>query len=830
MPTINSNSASEALSTNVYNKGGALGAISEGEAKDKFWAFATIDETHWDKSYPYQLVVLKWENGNYTMKDKFTLPINPTELSISTPFAITTSVTLGGIVEEHNGSPIKMISFQGTTGLLPLKGSPEVSQSLTSKILGGTFSGVSAIGSAVTQVVSGGRTIATPNLIKDSDLTGTLKGGTGYFQFILLRNFLESYAALKKTALGAPYRLAFVIWKDTEAWLVSPVSMDLKRSASSAMEYMYSVQLRAWKRYSPDKNSSAQAFKNKPIVRDPNALARTLNSLRGARNILLGAKAVLTGFRADVDNALFLPLRETGMFIKAAIGVGLTASDLPSEILRDARNSIIELLASPGGQERIQALDGDLVDIKALIRDLGVISGIAETQSDPLGRHRDALSDLSDLGINKAHPANKVFEHPEKYHTLFDSIQIGSLNLRPASVKRIVEEKDRIQKITRLDFENHRDVILQLASDYADFVGAGNDTYSTIYNRPMHTATRTPTDDDWDVIFALNQSAMEFNRLAASTATDTVNKLTAMEYIAGQAQISGIPFKVPLSAYAVPFPYGSTLEVVSNKYLGTPDRWHEIAILNNLRPPYVDEEGFSLPLLVNGAVNTIQVVDGTNLYLGQAVWLASSTVSREKRRIAQLRKLSPTVWVVGLDGEGDLAKFTTSAGAELFTFLPGTVNSLQVMYIPSDLPPAEPDFEPKGNETIDEFNTFLQVGGVDLLLTSRGDLAIGKDGDCRLSIGLANIIQHVKLVLSIQPGTLLRHPEVGFAVAPGTSTADVSAQDILRAAQSSFANDPTFSGIGAASISKNGPSLAISLSLGVAGVSNLIPVSFAIRR
>ncbi len=822
----NSNSAAEARSSNNYGRG-PLGDISKGGDSTEFWDYAEIDETHWNKSFPYQLVVLKKQGNRYDTTDTFTLPINPTELSISSPFAITTSVTLGGIVEEHNGSPIKIISIQGSTGFFPFKGSPDTAQSLSGAIIGGTLQGVNLIQGSAKQIVSGGNNILPPNLVKDNELNR----GTGYFQFMLLRNFLEAYANLKKTAEGRDYRLAFMIWKDSESWLVSPMSFDLKRTASSAMEYMYSIQLKAWNRYSLDKENAPKPFEHKPVVRNPNALASALNSFRAARGVLVGVKDVITGFRADVDHTLFLPLRETGMFIKDFLGIGLTAGDLPHEILLDAKNAIVEFIGGRSGDNSFTQF-GEAVNADAirLLKDLGVITGIKETQANPIGKRQDASIDLADLGPNSAHPANKVFEHPEKYYALFESIQIGSLHLKPSTVKKILEERQRVRSITRLDFENHRDRVISLAADYADFVGAGSSTFSTIYNRPQPVATRTPTDDDWEVLYNLNQVAMEFNRLAASTATDTKNRLTAMEYLAGQAGRSGIPFTVPVSAFTVPFPYGSTLEVLSNKYLGTPDRWHEIAILNNLRPPYVDEVGITLLMLTNGSANSIQVSDGTNLYINQTVWLASSTVAREKRRITGLRSLSSTVWVVDFDGVGDLDKFTAATGAELFTFLPGTANSLQLIYIPSDQPPAEPDFEPKGNETIDEFNTYLQVGGVDLLLTNSGDLAITNDGDCRLSIGLANIVQHVKLVLNIEPGTLLRHPDVGFAVRPGTSTADVSAQDILKAAKSSFANDRTFTGIGAASIVKNGPSMSISLSLGVSGISHFVPVSFVIRQ
>ena len=822
-PTTEALPTSGKTDNSLLENSQALGRLASAKrTAGDFWHRAAIDETHWNKSFPYQLMILEKAGKGYKSGDTFTLPISPSDLSISTPFAITTSVTLGGIVEEHNGAPIKMISFSGSTGLMPFRGAPSGLQvpPLANAILGGTLRGVEAIATAARTVVGAN---SQQNLVNDSDLTGTLKGNSGYYQFLLLRNFLESYAELKKTAEGSKYRLALCIWKDAEAWFVSPVSFDLKRSAGSALEYMYSIQLKSWMRTTLDSNTAPLAHNNQPLLKDSNALTKTLDVIRNSRKVLSAAKATLTGFRVDVDRTLFLPLREAGLFIKDALGVGLTLFDLPNEIVRDARSSVIQFVSSKSGFEKLRSHPGvDLEELRALIKDLGVVSGEAETQAVPaVGKKKQGLAD--------SHPANNILFDPDKYPTLFDALSIGSLNLKSSIQKNIVNERARVRTKTRLDFENDRDAILKLATDYADHVGVGGTTYNSVYSRAPVPAVRTPTDDDWDMLYQLNQTALEFNRLAASTATDNKNKLTAMEYIAGQAQKSGIPFAVPQSAFSVPFPYGTTLEVLSNQYLGTPDRWNEIATLNNLRPPYVDEEGLTYPLLVNGSKNTVQIADGTKLYIGQPVWIASATVSREKRKVNQIKKISSNVWVVELDGDDDLEKLTTYNAAELFSFTPGTVNSLQVIYIPSDKPPEQPDYEPKGNEALNDFSSMLQVGGVDLLLSSTGDLAIGKDGDCRLSMGLANITQHIKLILSLEPGTLLRHPEVGFAVKPGTSTADITAQEMLKAVQASFVGDPTFNGINFASVTMNGPVLSISLGVGVSGVSHYVPVSFAIR-
>jgi hypothetical protein len=89
--------------------------------QDKFWPRPKTDITKWDKYCPYQLLVVEavpttqtddpWDQPADTIyqpyKDwRYTLPLPPESYSITTPFAINTTVTLNGIVEEHNGAPI----------------------------------------------------------------------------------------------------------------------------------------------------------------------------------------------------------------------------------------------------------------------------------------------------------------------------------------------------------------------------------------------------------------------------------------------------------------------------------------------------------------------------------------------------------------------------------------------------------------------------------------------------------------------------------------------------------------------------------------------------
>ena len=381
----------------------------------------------------------------------------------------------------------------------------------------------------------------------------------------------------------------------------------------------------------------------------------------------------------------------------------------------------------------------------------------------------------------------------------------------------------------REDFEKARDQIAEVLADFENAVGAGHDTYNRVYNLPERASTRVTTDRDFEVIESLNNTLQEFDRLCNSS-TINRNETDSIDFFAGLAQRSGIAFTVPKSKFLVPFPYAHTLEQISQMYLGTPDRWHEIAVLNGLQAPYVDEEGFSLPLLTNGSGNTVTVANSMNLYVNQQVWIGSTVVVRTKRRITAIEKLSESMSIITLTGDLDLSQYTVAAGAVLQAFLPNTVNSQMSLYIPSDIDADDDDFRQKSIPGVDYFDPLVRAGGVDLLLTPQGDLVITPDGDTRLAVGLTNIVQKVRLALDTPRGSLMGHPDYGFPLQPGVSTADLTAKDILSMSKDLFKGDPSFSGVESAAILKDGAVVKVSLSVGIAGTSTVIPITVEVPR
>jgi hypothetical protein len=281
-------------------------------AKDRTWGLngswglfydqfdLEASEKNWDKIFPYQLLVLdevvdelgtpsyivvQGERGQL----RFTLPIPPEALNITTPFAITGAVTQDGYVEQHGGAPIKMISLSGTTGVLPTRGSADKSQSASfgQAIFAGTLAATSAISTSIAQIK--GDVLTRPNVYAADDFgddpTRMLSKSTGYYQFRLLQRFLEGYAAMKRTSKGRFYRLALALWKDEAIYLTTPQVFSLKRAADSPLEYKYDLQLKAFARISPGDLGFSASAQSAQLTsnRTPNTLAEIFNRARAVR-------------------------------------------------------------------------------------------------------------------------------------------------------------------------------------------------------------------------------------------------------------------------------------------------------------------------------------------------------------------------------------------------------------------------------------------------------------------------------------------------------------------------------------------------------------------
>lgn len=796
---------------------------------------SVISGGNWNKLFPYELLVVEQSSdGSYATKTdsqgeiKFTLPIPPETIGLSMPFAVSADATLGGVVERHSGAPFRMISLSGTTGVLIGKTeAPAVAPtaSLSEAIFAGTITQANQTASAFGTLQNGSQTFET-NAIADSEFDDTDGMGalTGWYQFRLLQAFFEDYLALKQTKAGQRSVLALACYKDEAVYLVTPQAFDVRKSASNPLEYMYQLNLKAWKRIKLSGGTVEIINTYVPIQRDPNKLAQLLTSIQDSRRVLQGARKTILAVSGDVQHSLFEPMREVCLFAKDALSVPLAIADLADSVIKSTKDAIVTLKGTrkdifnfpQNAAQRTQQ-----ITVEARDAELAIGALAAEKGDDP-----------STQNSREAHPANTPFVNPSENYDFFSTIQVGDLQLPPPVMAQIAADRARVRRLTRLDFKQRRDTVLATANQFANAIGLGDPTFNKVYGltAPATPAVEEPTDEDFDIVYALNQVVQELNRLVVSNDNDPNAILDSVTAIAGMATRSGIAFQIPKSKYPVPFPYGSTLEMLSARYLGTPDRWHEIAALNGLRSPYVDEEGFVLPLLTSGARNQIMVSDTSNLHVGKPVWIESNATMRERRTIIKIDKITSTSFILTVDGNADLEKYSVLAEAKLTAFLPDTVNSQQTIYIPSDTEPKEGDFKTQAIPGLDEFDSLIAVGGVDFLLTQSNDLVLTPDAEPRWSVGLTNVIQQIRLAVSTVQGSVLRHPEFGLPLEPGQSIADLSPSQVIRATQTLFAGNPTFTGVKNATLAVTGPTSTLALNVAVSGGGNqVIPVGVEIK-
>jgi hypothetical protein len=829
--------------------------------------YQNLDADNWDKYRPFQFVLVQaTENGYKAIPNwRFTLPIPPQEMTVSMPTADTVTPTLTGYTEIHGGAPFRMISLQGTMGVNP--GRPAQNSLFNG---GGTLTRAviaqarSVRGSALSTFAD------APRIKNDYDGVSGISPNTppfqdtGFIKWHQFRQFIEGYMEIKKMvkipstdSAGDPIlmnlqginprdiRLAFCVWKDAAVYLVTLRQADLRRSASNPLEYQYSISMQAFKRINLDMTGSTMD-ERVTYVRRPNIVNDVLNRMQAARDIIRNTKRLL-------NTGLLGPLSIIGEVARQLIGIardtiGLvrTIAEMPATfarqcigIIRESRAGLkgignevakfaqLDKIYNSLGEEAKEALG--LLEATVSIAPPSVATFALEATSAPNDMSKKTAVTATSGPVNEADDPSAA--DPRDFDE-FSKVTADVAAASEALQAQLASEIERSRNITLSEVEALRDQLLEASDYFATLVGSWSQTYQDTYDLPTpDTPQREPSQEELDVLNAINELAMAADKFVVYM-QDQGNKIaptpTSLEYVAGLAQASGIAFTVPTSKFAVPFPFGASLESLAVEYLGDANRWHEIATLNGLRAPYVDELGFQLPLLVNGNGNIVSVSDASNLFLKQTVWLSSNTKSRVKRRILAIDKMGSENYLITLDGEANLGDFKTVNSAVLESFLPGTVNSRQVIYLPTDALPDDPE-DVESIPGIDIFDPLLKVAGVDWLLNDKMDLVVTEYGDNPLSYGMRNVIQTVQIGLSTVKGALKQHPNWGLGIKAGISNADIDAKDVIDSVRDFINADPTFSGLRSANLTIQGNAMWLNIDVGVTNYLKSVPMRFPLK-
>jgi hypothetical protein len=765
---------------------------------------------NWNTNYPYRLTVIQMgDDGTITPIATYRLPQNPNQITINSPFAIKLTVTSRGIMEEHNGMPLKQITINGTTGIFIQRAQYSIDKPPTS-ILGTIFAGtVSAVNSAVSSLSStisafSSLTSPTPGANpQNSTLTQNQLVQSGYYQYQMLTLFLEAYASAKKNTNGRKLRLVFEMTKDQKAYVVTPGTIQTNRTASSPLEYDYTIPMTAWATIDPNFNSNVpQTRVSDKISRDIGTTQRLFNAITDARNTLTSFSNIVSAVSADIQSNIFGPINSVILFTKSLLSIGQTIADFPASIQQSFQSSIISNFSSL--QSQLSATT--YATFAPIVAQIKAESSSSNSFSPP------AASGTAGTGTFSTSVFNNL--------ALTDAIQISSLPQTTAQQNAINQTVSNALNYTQNNFVTLANNLEILSTQLGPVI-----------------SVLDPTSPEWDILYSIqNTRANLYAFIADGTLrtsqndqnNSTINStqaVTAMSFWQQTATENGIGFTVPNGKFQVPFPFGGSLEELAAAYLGDATQWITIAALNGLQYPYIDENGFYNYLISNGNNSQINIASADNLYVGQTVYIQSDNQLPSVRTILVINAVNATSYLLTLSGPSNLNIYTTAESASIKAYLPYTTNSMQQIWIPSETSSQDDDPAITPITYIQDDPQLVKFSKIDFLLDSSGDLAFTNDGFLNLAFGKTNLVQAAKLKVTTLSKSLLLHPTLGAGIATGSSTADVDLTGLINNINQSFSSDPRFNVPSSVQFVLNGSVLTANVSVSVRQANSVLPVS-----
>lgn len=797
-----------------------------------------IDGTRWNKVFPYTVSIGQFASNsnssnvaqspisNLTQQiasnlgpnpqttfgnlqnSPLVLPIGPQNITVSTPSASNISVTLRGIIEEHNGAPLRNIRISGTTGITPLRDKTFYNPDSTNP------NGIGALASSIfaNTIQSAQNLINTVNGtgLVDSDLFAADvddNRAIGYMFFQQMVNFFDAYLSLKKQKANKDYYLIFQMEKDQIYYRCSLRNFTFSKRPGT-LEYDYTIDFVAWG-YEDDKSSTNATS----LLSDGlNFLQQAIATIKKARSVIAASQNIISSVQQDITNVLQVA-NEALLFAQDAVGVGQSIAEMPSQIAQSFESLVI------------QQADNLSTAWSALETSYGNLFGKGTTAQTIANQTQQ--SPQSAVPTSSSINVRKIFANSLSYPDFFSAIPINSLQDIPQPLQdKVSNEIFRVQSIDTSTWQQTRDTIVNTSNSLANAFGVGDPTVNAILGFNGKQSAVAITDAQYAMLKNIQDIISSLNQIIVSKRNSDQAIQSYANYYVSLAQANGIALVAPQGKFAVPVPYGANLQNIAVQYLGDPDRWPEIAAINQLRSPFIDEDGFTVQIVgpTNGQILSTSTAD--NLYIGQPILLSQNNGTTLAAKIASIQQINETLFFIGIDQIA--TGFNQSVGAFFTAHLPNTVNSGMLIYIPTATQPTVLGSNYQYSPSIVDQGTLSMISGSDILLSSSGDIVTLPTGDVKIATGMANLIQAATLKLVTPLGSLITHPAYGLGILPGTPTTEFNARTTLTNIEKSFSQDNRYQSVLAARVQKNGPVASISVILGINNGSSVLPLSVTV--
>jgi len=817
------------------------------DSQDLFFRFVQLNQMDFNKSYGYELWIRDVVTDNTIAK--YVFPINPQNISIQNPSANVLEATMKGIYETHNGSPFRPIVISGTTGTAPTL---NTQSNATANVPGdivrsleyafkNTISAVNGVVNQAAKTVSAftGATqqFTGPLNFTNDNIVNML---TGYQSINDLDRFLDFYQAGKKQALNKGWRLYFIMNKDKKYYACSLGNWTINKAAGT-VEYQYTINLTAYRREPtlPGLSPGSNNLKSKiNASATSNTLSNIINGINQARTLVAQSNNVMSGIRNDINDSFTAPIGQIVLLGKDLVGLATNMYDFAfsGSTLSAMKADFNSYFTANKNSPAMQQVAATIAQIGTVGLVGGVTAGgkpISAMNTSAQAQLNSGLADQFQYSGDSSDPLNVLFANPANYPQVFSNFPIEDMGLSNAITNQLNSITQTTLQFKAKDLINMRNSIQDYATSISTALGGGSATYNAIKGLPPPPVNyKKLTVTDIILLNNINDILTQIDSFIAMMDLNEANNVQDYyQFYSDYAITQGLRFdNNNISRFFVPFPMDGSLEQLATQYLGAPERWIEIAALNALKQPYVDEVGYQIPIIGSPGGNSLIIADRMQLYIGQIVYVQSPTVTDTQQKIISIDVVSNTQTIVTFAASNtDLTTYQPTEGAFILAYAPDTVSPGMLIAIPSTTPPTfNTNF--KTSPEIAELDGIAQMAKVDLLLDQTGDLVITGGGDVSLSYGYTNLLQAATIKIQTKVNSLLQLPSYGNPLDAGISTADISAQDVLNALNLAFKQDPRFGGLLAGEVQITGPAVVVSLLIKIADTNITLPVRAALPR